>query len=108
LLLIHEATTCSYRVTWMGWDPPRSTSYTPDADGWIGDYFILGGAHGQVFWNLRTNQGVVRPKVQGRPLSRAAALEVASWAHRTHFPGLHMERVVFNSSPCPPQACTPR
>jgi hypothetical protein len=107
LLVIQEATTCSYKVTWNGWSPPRDYLYAPDADGWISDYFIFSG-HARVFWNLRTNEGAVRPISQDMPLTEQQGREVAGWAKQTNFPGLDLSKVVFNPSPCPPGACARR
>jgi hypothetical protein len=97
LLQIHEASTCRYRVTWLGWSPPRDYDYVPDAEGWVRDYFIQG-AHGWVLWNLRTGDVVVRP-VEGQPLDESGARDVAAWAAATNFPGLDPTRTRFVPTP---------
>ena len=107
LLVVHEATTCRYRVTWTGWSPPRSYDYVPDAQGWVSDYFISG-SHARVFWNLRTSAVVVRPISQDRPIDESEARAVAQWALATNFPGLDLAKFSFNPSPCPPNACAPQ
>lgn len=94
LLEIHEATTCRYRVTWLGWSPPRDYDYVADDEGWIHDYFIES-AHGWVFWNLRTGDVVVRSVADQPPLDEATALRVASWAQATNFPALDPRRTRF-------------
>jgi len=106
LLQIHEATACRYRVTWLGWSPPRDYDYVPDAQGFIVDYFIQG-AHGWVFWNLRTGEVVVRPVDGQAPLDETSAREVAQWARSTNFPGLDPARVVLRPAPCVTSPCTP-
>jgi len=106
LLQIHAATTCEYRVTWLGWSPPRSYDYVPDAQGFIVDYFIQS-AHGWVFWNLRTGDVIVRP-VEGQPaLDATSAHEVAAWARATSFPGLDPARATLVPTPCTTSPCTP-
>ena len=108
LLVVHEATTCSYVVTWTGWSPPRKYTFAPDGQGWISDYFISG-AHGRVFWNLRTNAVVVRPLSQAMLIDEAGARGLASHARQTIFPGAHLSKFTFNPSPCPEQgACGPQ
>ena len=106
LLQIHEATTCRYRITWLGWSPPRDYDYVPDAEGFIVDYFIES-AHGWVFWNLRAGEVIVRPVDGQPPLDEDAAQRVASWARATNFPGLDPARVVLVPSPCVASPCTP-
>jgi hypothetical protein len=100
LLEVHVATTCEYRITWNGWSPPREYVYRPDADGWVSDYFIIGDAHGQVYWNLRTNAARVRPR-EGRPLDLDGAKRVAEWAKTTNFPGLDLSKLDFSLCPVP-------
>ena len=94
LLEIHEASTCHYRVTWLGWSPPRDYDYVPDAEGWIRDYFIQSD-NGWVFWNLRTGDVVVRPVEGQPPLDVEGARRVASWAQATNFPGLDVGRLTL-------------
>jgi hypothetical protein len=106
-LVVHEATTCAWVVGWEGWAPERKAAYVPDGQGWISDYFIFG-AHGQVFWNLRTNAVVVRPRSHALPLDESGARQVASWAKQSIFPGAELTKLRFNPTPCPDQgACTP-
>lgn len=94
LLEIHEASTCRYRVTWLGWSPPRDYDYVPDAEGWIRDY-VIQSDNGWVFWNLRTRDVVVRPVEGQPPLDEEGARRVASWARATNFPGLDLGRLTF-------------
>ena len=98
LLEVHVATICEYRITWHGWSPPREYVYRPDADGWVNDYFIIGDEHAQVFWNLRTNAALARPR-EGKPLDLDGAKRVAEWAKTTNFPGLDLSKLDFNPDP---------
>ncbi|HEY3449754.1 MAG TPA: hypothetical protein VGK67_25595 [Myxococcales bacterium] len=108
LLVVHEATTCSYGVTWTGWSPERRYVFAPDVGGWISDYFISG-AHGRVFWNLRTNAVVVRPLSQNMPIDEGSARRLASWAKQTIYPGIDLATFTFYPVPCPDQgSCGPQ
>jgi hypothetical protein len=103
-LVVHEATTCEYRVRWNWWSPPRDYSYQPDKAGWIHDYFIsTGNRHGRVFWNLRTNEVWVRP-VKGKPLDEPGARQVAAHAKGTIFPGLDLSTRSAARHPALPDA----
>ena len=106
--VVLEATTCVYRVTWSGWDPPRTSEYRPDGAGWLIDYFISGSdQHGQVFWNVTTGEVRVRLR-SGQELSPGAAPAIAAHAAATIFPGIDLDTLVFDPRPCPDDApCTP-
>lgn len=89
-LIVHEATTCEYRVTWTLWNPPRPYTFHPDADGWISDHFIAANdLHGQVYWNVRTNDVMVKPI--NKPLEREEQYILASHAKATIFPALDLQ-----------------
>jgi hypothetical protein len=107
-LVVHEATTCVYRVTWNGWNPPRAYEYHPDGAGWIDDYFISGSdQHGQVFWNVITGEVRVRPR-PGQQLPPEAARALAWHAFITIFPGIEIDTLIFDPRPCPDDTrCTP-
>jgi hypothetical protein len=106
-LVVHEATTCSYKVRWTWWNPPRDYDFQPDEAGWIQAHFISSGnRHGRVFWNLRTNEVWVRP-IEGNPLGEAGAREVAAHAKNTIFPGMEMSTVRFNPTHCAAWPCAP-
>jgi hypothetical protein len=106
--VVVEATTCVYRVSWNGWDPPRTAEYRPDGAGWISDYFISGSdQHGQVFWNVITGDVRVRPR-SGQELTTEAAEGLAQHALATIFPGIDLDTLVFDPRPCPAEStCTP-
>lgn len=87
---VHVATRCQYEVTWAG----RHYDYRPDADGWISDYFIVDGHHGQVHWNVRTNAVVVKPRPD-QPLTAEGARAVAGWAKQTLFPNIDLAKLDF-------------
>jgi hypothetical protein len=106
--VVLEATICEYRVTWNGWDPPRTSEFHPDGAGWINDYFISGSdQNGQVFWNVIAGEVRVRPR-PGQELSPGAAPAIAAHAAATIFPGIDLDTLIFDPRPCPGDApCTP-
>ncbi len=102
-LVIHEATTCRYRSTLYG---RYRYNYAPNTDGWIGDYFITGDAHGIVYWNVRTGSVIVRPR-RSNSLTADGARQVALHARGTVYPGIDIDTLQFDLRSCDEQPCPP-